>query len=82
MDIVLTKIQEYVKGLEWQYMITFLILSYVSTKDEALTLWWKESAKNKVVNFVRGLLLKTPKGIRVMVIGLVYAVIYYKVYSL
>lgn len=82
MDIVLSKIQEYVKSLEWQYMITFLILSYISTKDKALTLWWKESDKNKVFNFVRNILLKTPKGIRVLIIGLVYAIVYYKVYTL
>lgn len=71
MTTIFGKIEEYVMSLDWMFIFTFILIAYIFSKDKALTVWWKES-KSKTLNKVREVVLKVPKTIRIMILGIAY----------
>ncbi len=79
MEFLYEKINTYLHQLDWDYILTYFVICYLFSKDEALTIWW--SAKrfsNVTLCKIRSYLLAVPKEARMFCIGVVYAcAIYY-----
>lgn len=57
----------YLIGLDWKFIITFIIMSYFITDDKRL-----ENLKSG--SWLKNFLCKIPKGWRVLFTGLIYAI--------
>lgn len=78
MEIIFSQIETFITSLEWSYIITFILIAWLFSRDNSLESWWGESKLPKL----RASLLSLPKGIRVACLGIVYAVAHYYIYSL
>lgn len=78
MEIVFTQLENFMKGLDWTYMITFILIAWTFTRDNALESWWKEEKFPKL----RSYMMATPKGVRVLIIGIFYTSLYYHLFDL
>jgi len=76
MTIIIERIEGYLNTLDWSYIVTLLIICWTLTKDKSLTSWWQEGGST-ILNKTRSFLLAIPKGIRVMVISLIYGIFIY-----
>jgi hypothetical protein len=78
MEIIFTQIETFVTNLEWSYIITFILITWLLSRDNALESWWKEDKMPKLRSFAMAI----PKSLRVAILGSIYAVIHFYVYDL
>lgn len=79
MDMIYDKLFAYLQNLDWNYILTFGVLSFLITKDEAVTYWWRETPnKYKFLMSIRKFVLAIPMGIRIVIVGLVYGMLVFR----
>lgn len=72
-SLIEDKTIDYLTSLDWPYMITLIIISHFVVDDNILKV--KPLSEIKLLTKIRPLLLSVPKAWRVLLIGILYAVI-------
>jgi hypothetical protein len=77
-EVLIAPIQNFFSALDWRFIISFVLIAWLFTRNNSLESWWKEEKFPKLRSF----LLMVPKSVRISAIGAVYAIIHYHIWQL